>query len=237
MKPSRVSPRSQEDRAAEDRAAAQSVERALFPEVLSYVWHSLSRLSVPEADRDELAQEVVIAAYKKRRDYDPRRASLSQWCRGFVINIVRNYGRKNHTIMGPFEELTPDLVDEKPGPEEHYMAKAHHWLLHEVLLPQVTFNARVVVIAHDLDSLDFKTIAAQENIPISTAHARYKSGRKQLQAAYDRHLREQQAHGLFVMPFTLAQLLAADRTIPDLPLELVNRTWRQVERALARQPR
>jgi TolA-binding protein len=39
------------------------------------------------------------------------------------------------------------------------------------------------------------------------------------------------------MPFTLAQLLAADRTIPELPRELVNRTWRQVEHALAREAR
>jgi DNA-directed RNA polymerase specialized sigma24 family protein len=124
MKPSRLSPRSQDDRAAEgrdvdDRTAGQGVEPARFQEVLDYVWYSLSRLGVPEADRDELAQEVVIAAYKKRHDYDRRRASLGQWCRGFVINIVRNYRRSNHIIMGPFAELTPDLVDEKPGPEEH----------------------------------------------------------------------------------------------------------------------
>ncbi len=237
MKPSHASLGSHEDPVTEDRAATPSVGWALFPEVLSYATHSLSRFSVPEADRDELAQEVVIAAYKKRHEYDPRRAKVCQWCRGFVINIVRNYGRKNHVIMGPFRRAHAGARRRKPGPEEHYMAKAHHRLLHDVLLPQVTFDARVVVIAYDLDGLDLKTIAAQEDIPISTAHARYKSGRRQLQAAYDRHQRQQKARGLAVMPFTLAHLLAADRTIPDLPLALVNRTWSRVERALAEQAR
>ncbi len=201
--------------------------------MLPYVWHSLSRWGVPEADRDELAQEIMIAAYQKRHQYDSTRASPCQWCSGFVTNVARNYLRKKLAGLGPLEELSPEVLDEKPGPEDHYMAQIHHRLLHEVLLPQVEIDARVVVIGIDLDELDFKTFAEREQIPLSTVYARHRRGRQQLQDAYARHQRQHKARGLLVIPFTLDQLLAADRTIPGLPAELVDRSWNKVQRALA----
>lgn len=225
MKPLHASPR--------PRAQPTAADRALFGEVLPYVWHALSRMGVAEADRDELAQEVVIAAYKKRHEYDPTRASPCQWCSGFVTYVARNHLRKKQGGLGPLEELTSEVIDERPGPEEQYMAQIHHRLLHEVLLPQVDLDARVVVIGIDLEELDFKTVAEQEQIPLSTAYARHRRGRQQLEDAYARHQRKHRARGLLVLPLTLDQLLAADRTIPALPAELVNRAWTNVQRALA----
>ena len=229
MQPSHASSPPQKVRAA--------AEQEFFREVLPYFWHALSRLGVPEAERDELAQEIMIAVYAKLHEYDPRRATPRQWCRAFMVNIACNHLRKKQAGLGPLEELTPDLIDEKPGPEDRYMAQIHHRLLHEVLLPQVDFEERVVVIAVDLEELDVKTVAEQDNIPLSTVYARLKRGRKQLQDAYDRHQRQQKARGLLVMPFALEHLLEADRTIPPVPPEVVNRTWRQVQRALAGRPR
>ncbi len=223
MQPSHASTPPQKIRAA--------AEQAFFREVLPYFWHALSRLGVPEAEREELAQEIMIAVYAKLHEYDPRRATPAQWCRAFVLNIGRNHLRKKQAGLGPLEELTPDLVDERPGPEDRYMAQIHHRLLHEVLLPQVDFEERVVVIAVDLEELDVKTVAEQDNIPLSTVYARLKRGRKQLQDAYDRHQLQQKAQGLLVMPFALEHLLEADRTIPPVSPEVVNRTWRQVQRA------
>ena len=94
-----------------------------------------------------------------------------------------------------------------------------------------------MLIARALDDLDFKTIADQQGIPISTAHDRYQRGIAELKAAYARHQRKQVARGLVVMPFTVEQLLTADRTIPDAPAELVRDSWSRVERALRWQAR
>jgi RNA polymerase sigma factor (sigma-70 family) len=229
MQPSHVSPRPREN-----RTATRRVERALFEEVLPYVLRSLSRLGVPISDRDELAQEVMTAAYEGLHKYDPSVSSPRRWCWGYAKNMARNYLRKSEAGLGPLDEHVPDIIDESPGAEERYMVELHSRLLHEVLLPQVEFNARVVLIAHYLDELDCTTIATQENIPISTVYARRDRGFKELQAAYDRHQRRQKARGLLVLPFALEHLLAADRTIPSLPPELVDRMWNQVQRALAR---
>jgi RNA polymerase sigma factor (sigma-70 family) len=211
--------------------------RALFEEALAYVLHSLRRLGVPETDRDELGQEILIAAYLKREDYRPERASPRQWIHGFMVNFVRNYRRNKQKSDGRRAELPLDFVDERRSTEDTYMAERLLRLLHEELFPQIELDLLTVVIARDLDDLDFKTIAEQQGIAVSTAHDRYQRGIVALKAAYARHQRKQEAQGLAVMPFTIGQLLAADRTIPDAPAEMVRDTWSRVHRALRWQAR
>lgn len=89
-----------------------------------------------------------------------------------------------------------------------------------------------MVIAREIEEFDFKAIAEQHEIPLSTVHDRYQRGIGQLRAAYERHQRKQKAQGLAVMPLALGQLLAADRSIPDAPAELARLSWKRVQRAL-----
>ena len=195
------------------------------------MWLSLRRLGVPEADREDLAQEIMTEAYTKRQEYTPARASPRRWIHGFIVNFVRNYRRKKSKTKGLLVEPPPDLADKMPNAEDQYVAETQRHLLHEVLFPQVEFDYLTVLIAHDLDDLDFKSIAKQQNISVSAANERYHRGIMQLQAAYARHQRDQKRRGLIVLPLALEQLLAADRTIPDAPPELVDRLWDRMERA------
>lgn len=221
-----------ETRTPEARSAARLASREFFRMALGYARRSLRRLNVEYVDRDDLAQEIVIAAYLKRREYQPERASPRQFMHGFVVNYVRNYRRKQRKSRGKTAELPPDLADHAPGMMERYVDEKMRQLLHEQLIPQIEFDLATVVLARDLDDLDFKTIAEEQGIPIATAHDRYQRGVVALKAAYDRHQRKQKAQGLVVLPFTIGQLLAADRTIPDAPAELVQLTWNRVYRAL-----
>lgn len=224
-------------RTLEAGSAERLAYRALFEEASGYVLHSLRRLGVPETDRDELAQEILIAAYTKRAEYEPGRASPRQWIHGFMVNFVRNYRRSKQKSNARHAELPSELADETRTTEDEHMAERLRRLLHEDLFPQIELDLLTVLIARDLDDLDFKTIAEQQGIPISTAHDRYQRGIVALKAAYARHQRKQVARGLVLMPFTVEQLLAADRTIPDAPAELVRDTWTRVHRALLWQAR
>ena len=230
MKSQQVPIRPQPTRATATRPEVRVVAHALFQEVVSYVWLSLRRLGVPEADREDLAQEIMTEAYTKRQEYTPARASPRRWIHGFIVNYVRNYRRKKSKTRGLLVEPPPDLADKSPNAEDQYVAEAQRYLLHEVLFPQVEFDYLTVLIAHDLDDLDFTSIAKQQNISVSAANERYHRGIVQLQAAYARHQRDQKRRGLIVLPLGLDQLLAADRTVPDAPPELVDRLWDRMER-------
>ena len=213
------------------RTTAILAEEAILKEGLDYVQRSLCQLGVPDVDREDLAQEILIAVYAKRQAYRAERGAPRQWLRGFVKNFMHAYRRTRGKISGRIAELPPDLADTTAGAEEQAVAKQLRRLLHEELLPQVDLDLRTVVIAHDLDALNFETIAEQQEIPLSTAYDRYQRGIAQLQTAYKRHQRRQKAQGLAVMPVPLAHLLAANRVLPEPLDELVERAWSRVQRA------
>lgn len=213
------------------RSPASVAEDALLKEGLDYVRRSLCQLGVPDADRDDLAQEILIAVYAKRQAYSAERGAPRQWLQGFVKNFMRAYRRTRGKIRGRRADLPPHLADATATAEEQIVANQLRRLLHEELLPQVDLELRIVVIAHDLDALHFEAIAEQHQIPLSTAYDRYQRGIAQLQTAYKRHQRRQRAKGLVVLPVPLAHLLAADRVLPEGLGELVEHAWSRVERA------
>ena len=213
------------------RAAERLAARDLFNQALSYALQTLRRLGVAESDRDELAQEIVIAAFLKRRDYDPAQGSPRQWIHGFAVKFVCNYRRTRGKMRGRLTELPPDLPAGTPEPGSRLVAEQLREFLHNELFPQLPFEVLTVVVARELDDLEFATIAEQQQIPISTVHDRYTRGIVALRSAYKRHQRSQQAQGLAVLPFSLEQLLDADRTIPPAPPELVRDTWTRLQRA------
>ena len=228
-------PHPPESRDVPARAAERLAARDLFNEALSYALQTLRRLGVAESDRDELAQEIVIAAFLKRRDYDPAQGSPRQWIHGFAVNFVCNYRRTRGKMRGRLTELPPDLPAGTPEPESRLVADQLRELLHNELFPQLPFEVLTVIVARELDDLEFATIAEQQQTPLSTVHDRYTRGMVALRSAYKRHQRSQQAQGLAVLPFSLEQLLDADRTIPPAPPELGRDTWSRLQRARQRQ--
>jgi RNA polymerase sigma factor (sigma-70 family) len=205
--------------------------RALFHEVLSYVLLTLHRLGVPKVDREDLAQRIITEAYAKRQEYISARASPRQWVHGITVNQFRNYRRRQYRAKELFVKTTRDLADETPNAADQYEVETQRRLLYEVLFPQVEIDYLTVLIAHALDGLDFKIIAREQDISVSSAHERYQRGIMQLRKAYDRHCRNQKRRGLVVLPFALEQMLAADRTIPDAPADVEERLWNRMERA------
>ncbi len=212
---------------AEERLAA----RDLFNEAFSYVLQTLRWLGIADSDRDDLAQEIVIAAFLKRQSYDPERGSPRQWLHGFTVNFVCNYRRMRGKRRGRLVELPPDLPARPLDPESCLLASQLREFLHKELISQLPFEMLTVVVARELDEFDFATIASQQQLPLSTVYDRYTRGMVALRSAYQRHLQRRQAHGLAVLPFSLEQLLAADRTIPPAPPALVRDTWRRLQRA------
>jgi len=196
------------------------------------VLRTLRRFGVAELDRDELAQEIVISAFLKRRDYDPERGSLLQWLHGFTVKFVGNYWRTRRRMRARLTELPPDLPALTLDPGRLLVAEQLRQILHDELFPQLPFDVLSVVIARELDELTFAAIAEQQQIPISTVQDRYTRGIVALRSAYKRHQQRRQARGLAVLPLALEQILDVDRHLPSSPPALVEEAWRRLQRAL-----
>ena len=207
-----------------DELSRRRTEQALYKEAIAYVWTRLKRLGIPARDRADLAHQVLTTAYAKRRDYDPVRGPLAPWLHGFVVNVARNYHRK--LAEGPLSlDDLPESSEPLAGGRDPEVRAEQDELLFEELLSKVPFDQRAVVIARDLDDLDFQDIARLHGIPLSTAYDRYARGRAALEKAYARWNRDEQLRRPGMVPFTLGALLDADRAIRPAPAE--------VERAVA----
>ena len=87
-----MKPRSKDPpKAPAPRTYQRRAEYELYKVAFAYVWAALNHFDVPERDREELVQEILFAAYAKRRVYEPERGSLARWLHGFVVNFAHKY--------------------------------------------------------------------------------------------------------------------------------------------------
>ncbi|MFT3764767.1 MAG: sigma-70 family RNA polymerase sigma factor [Minicystis sp.] len=208
-------------RAAEHQRDA----RALYDAVFGFAWKALERLGLSEADREEVAQRVVIKAYAGWSKYRADRGTPAQWLWGIVRNEVRLFRRERRRdpeLAG--EDLALDVPAETISPEESVTLKdlvASAW-------ERVPRAARNVVRLHVLGEFTFEEIAEMEGISKSQAERLHKVGLQKLREATERS-REPKHRGVAVVPLSMAALFDLEHA-PSPPPEVVERGW---QRAIA----
>ena len=65
---------------------------AIFDEHFDYVWATLRRLGVSEADREDLVHEVFLKVQSRLADYDDSRP-LRPWLFGFAYRVAADHHR------------------------------------------------------------------------------------------------------------------------------------------------
>src|ERR1700679_55496 len=90
-------------------AAHRLAMRTLSTAVHAFVWKVLDRLRVPESDRDDLAQDIVLDALRCWPKYCAERGTPGQWLWGIVRNHVRSYRRARG--RGPGVLAGDELLD------------------------------------------------------------------------------------------------------------------------------
>ncbi len=214
------------------RSTQRRAELGLYNAAFTYVWAALRRFDIPEQDREDLALAILAAAYEKRRDYEPVLGSPARWLHGFVVNFARRYWERRPQGAQLSIDEVPEAFLATSRPEEQGMAEEQRDFLYKELLARLPFDQRAVVIARDLDELDFKDIARLQEIPLATAYDRYERAHATLVLLYARWKKEQEKKGLaMVFPVTLAQLFAADHALPEAPAELAHAVWKRLQRA------
>ena len=95
--------------------------RLLFQTTVALVWRALERTRLTPADRDDIAQNVALRAFRRRSTYRPKRGNLEQWLSGILRNEIRRYlkaqGRQPPLLPAPFD-VPLDTPSEAPTPEE-----------------------------------------------------------------------------------------------------------------------
>src|SRR4051812_36542553 len=67
--------------------------RVIYEAHFNYVWHSLRRIGVQDADLEDLAHDVFVAFYRGLDNYDPTRP-VKPWLFGICFRVASDHRRR-----------------------------------------------------------------------------------------------------------------------------------------------
>jgi RNA polymerase sigma-70 factor, ECF subfamily len=149
--------------------------RALQEEHFEFLWRSLRRLGVPEADVDDAVQQVFLVAARRTIQPGAERSFL------FATALrVASHARRTRRRRREADEPVPEQTDATPSPEELLDQRRARALLDEVL-EALPLDLRAVFILFELEEMTVVEIAAMLGIPSGTAASRLRRGRELFQ--------------------------------------------------------
>jgi RNA polymerase sigma-70 factor, ECF subfamily len=181
-------PRAPSAEAAGPTPALQDIYRAHF----GYVWRSLARLGVRDADIADLAHDVFVVVHRKLDDFDPRRP-LKPWLFGICFRVALDKKRKASSHR---ETLTDDprAASSVPTSEELVAARQAHDQVMRAL-DHLDEQKRAVFVMHELEGLSMPEIAEIVDVPLNTLYSRLRVAREAFVAAVRADARPMRTRG------------------------------------------
>jgi RNA polymerase sigma-70 factor, ECF subfamily len=163
--------------------------RQLFDEYASFVWRSLRRLGVAEADLDDQLQEVFLVVYRRLNEYEERdraRAWLYSICRRVAQTQRRSVRRRREDMSGDLPE-GPSAPTQLVRVEEREALELGHRLL--ATLPE---EQREVFVLYEIEHIPMQQIADALGCPLYTAYSRLRAGRNKILAELSNERRKEE---------------------------------------------
>ena len=150
--------------------------RAIYDEHFEFVWCSLRRLGVREADTMDLVQKVFMAVHAGWGEFEGR-SKIRTWLFGICRRIASDY-RRSSPIR---REIVTDAAamdlrrDDHPahGAESRQRATVAEAILNRMPAPQ-----RVVFVLFELEEMSGEDIAELLNLSIGTVRSRLRLARE-----------------------------------------------------------
>lgn len=161
-------------------AAVRPTVEQLFRHHADFVWATLHRMGVREADLSDQLQEVFLVAHRRLDSFDGT-SKPTTWLFGICVRVAAAHRRRAH-VRRERPDGSPDLGDrptDERGPEEQLSARQTAAQLDE-LLDQMDVERRHVLVMYELEELSCREIAESLDIPVGTVHSRLHAARREL---------------------------------------------------------
>jgi RNA polymerase sigma-70 factor (ECF subfamily) len=146
-----------------------------------FVWASLQRMGVRDADLQDQLQEVFIVVHRRLADFEGR-STLTTWLFGICLRVVAGYRRKLGRRREMGVEVLPELSDEslEKDPERSASRNEGRERLAQVL-DAMDVDKRVVLVMFEVEDLSCDEIAKIIGIPVGTVYSRLHAARAQFE--------------------------------------------------------
>ena len=153
--------------------------REVYEEHGPFVCRSLRQLGVPEADLDDLLQEVFLVVYQRLGDYEERGRARS-WLYSICTRVARSQRRK---LMRRREGSADLLVDEPiPASQLERLEEREALVLGQRLLSKLSPQQREVFWLYEVEDMPMSEVAQALNCPLQTAYSRLHKARERILA-------------------------------------------------------
>jgi RNA polymerase sigma-70 factor, ECF subfamily len=174
---------------------------ATFEEIYHQWFHGvccwIRALGGPDADRDDIAQEVFLVVRRRLSSFDG--ANLAGWLYRITQRQVRDFRRRSwfkHIFTWRRLDETDSLPHTSPGPAAALEWKESQRMLYD-MLGKITETRRSTFILFEIEGLSGEEIARVQGIPINTVWTRLHHARRDffaLAAKQHRALARQKEH-------------------------------------------
>jgi RNA polymerase sigma-70 factor (ECF subfamily) len=143
-----------------------------------FMWASLHRVGVREADLPDALQEALVVVHRRLHTYD-REAKLTSWLFGICLRVGAAQRRRAHHRR---EELRADArmeheASDRPTPEDEALTNDARRRLNMVL-DGMDGEKRAVLVMFEIEGLSCAQIAEMLDVPVGTIHSRLFAARK-----------------------------------------------------------
>ncbi|MBN1609442.1 MAG: sigma-70 family RNA polymerase sigma factor [Polyangiaceae bacterium] len=159
---------------------------AIYTAHVQFLWKSLYRMGVGEADLPDAMQEVLLVVHRRLRTYDGS-SKLTTWLFGICLRVaggIRRSRRRRREAPMESEEHRIVLVDENHP--ERLMTRRDAQRRLDTALDSLGPERRALLILFEIEGLPCAQIAELLGVPVGTVHSRLAVARAQFQRALSR---------------------------------------------------
>ena len=141
-----------------------------------FVWRSLARLGVKDADLPDMLQEVFLVVHRRAHAFDGS-SKLTSWLFGICLRIASGYRRRAHRrYERPLDPVQLPAADDSESPEAALQAREARARL-DALLDSLPLDKRAVFVMFEIDAMSCAEIAQELGVPVGTVHSRLHAAR------------------------------------------------------------
>ncbi len=144
-----------------------------------YVWRLLRRLGLPEADADDVAQQVFLATMSRLDDNRPGRERAFLY--GVALNFAARFRKSSRRTRSEVELVLEGVSDGRAAPDELVDQHRARRLLDEILA-RLDDELREVLVLYEIEQLSSAEIAEITALPSGTVASRLRRAREEFAA-------------------------------------------------------
>jgi RNA polymerase sigma-70 factor, ECF subfamily len=157
---------------------------AIYREHHPFVWRSVRRLGIPDAEVDDVVQDVFMVVHRRLGDFEGR-SSVRTWLFGIAYRVVRDRRRSFAARVNRERQVEPG----RPPTQPDQRASRHQAVLAlDDMLAELDDDQRATFVMAEVLRMTAPEIAEVTEVKLNTVYSRLRRGREAFEAALQRYL-------------------------------------------------